>query len=83
MNTVWFITPEGIEAEVPESDAAYFDSKGWPRAGSRPDKYGEIKAYADMSMKELKAVLAERNIEADGKKEDLIAALELADEESN
>lgn len=32
MNTVKFITPEGAEVEVPESDAKHFDDKGWTRA---------------------------------------------------
>lgn len=75
MKEVGYITPDGIAVSVPEADAAHFDAKGWKRSdGSSP------KTYADMSMKELKATLADRGIEADGKKEDLIAALEAADE---
>lgn len=65
----------GQVVAVLDEDAHLFDEMGWKREGA-------AKSYADMSVKELKAVLAERNIEADGKKEDLITALEMADEEN-
>lgn len=75
MKEIAFITPDGDTVTVFEVDAPHFDEKGWKRADG-----SAAKSYADMSTKELKATLADRGIEADGKKEDLIAALEAADE---
>lgn len=75
MNTILFINPDGATVEVPESDAAHFDGKGWQRAdGSTGNGYGSMK------VDELKALIAERGIETDAtKKAELIAALEAAD----
>lgn len=82
MSTIKFINPDGAEVEVPESDAPHFDAKGWPRAEGYGKQQEEGKPYAKMTVPELKALLAERGIEAEGNKADLIAALELADEEN-
>lgn len=32
MSSIKYINPEGVEVEVPQADAAWFDEQGWPRA---------------------------------------------------
>jgi hypothetical protein len=78
MNTVKVIAPKGQDDAgkvhtIPKVDLQGFLDNGWTVEG------GSV-AYADMSVTQLKAELKARSIEADGKKEDLIAALEAADE---
>lgn len=44
MDAIKFITPEGAEVEVPESDAPHFDAKGWQRAeGAKKGKANKEK----------------------------------------
>ncbi|HRH15062.1 MAG TPA: hypothetical protein PK225_11995 [Azonexus sp.] len=41
MQTVLYITPDGVTVEVPQADAAHFDAKGWERAEEQSNATGE------------------------------------------
>ncbi len=82
MNTVRYILPDiGEVVEVPASDAAHFDAKGWKREDGTTVASEQ---YADLSNKQLLALCEERGIAPAGQsKRHLIEALTKADQQQN
>lgn len=82
MDIVKFSNPEGIEVQVPASDAPQFDAMGWPRTdGSKATSEAEDgSAYDAMTVAQLRDAIEARGIETTAtKKAELIAALIEAD----